>query len=89
MNCKQGDFAIVVRSVAGNEGKIVRCIELTFGDGLFGYGPRWATEPGLCGWRGTQNFPVADSALRPIVGVVGEDEMLRIAGIHIGVPQAA
>ena len=28
MNCKQGDIAIVVRSIAGNEGKIVRCLRL-------------------------------------------------------------
>lgn len=28
MNCKQGDLAIVVRSWAGNEGKIVRCLRL-------------------------------------------------------------
>jgi len=26
MNCKQGDLAIVIRSVRGNEGKIVRCV---------------------------------------------------------------
>ncbi len=25
MRCKQGDLAFVVRSVAGNEGKVVRC----------------------------------------------------------------
>ena len=28
MNCKQGDIAIVVKSFAGHEGKIVRCIRL-------------------------------------------------------------
>lgn len=28
MNCKQGDLAVMVRSRAGNEGKIVRCIRL-------------------------------------------------------------
>lgn len=28
MNCKQGDLAIIVKSLAGNEGKIVRCLEL-------------------------------------------------------------
>ena len=28
LNCKQGDLAIIVKSEAGNEGKIVRCLEL-------------------------------------------------------------
>ena len=27
LNCKQGDLAIIVKSAAGNEGKIVRCVE--------------------------------------------------------------
>lgn len=27
MNCKQGDMAVVVRSSAGNEGKVVTCVE--------------------------------------------------------------
>ena len=27
MNCKQGDMAVVVRSSAGNEGKVVTCLE--------------------------------------------------------------
>lgn len=28
MNCQKGDLAVYVRSKAGNEGKIVRCIRL-------------------------------------------------------------
>lgn len=28
LNCKQGDLAIIVKSTCGNEGKIVRCLEL-------------------------------------------------------------
>lgn len=27
MNCKEGDLAMIVKSKAGNEGKIVRCIQ--------------------------------------------------------------
>ena len=27
MNCKQGDMAVVVRSAADNEGKVVTCLE--------------------------------------------------------------
>lgn len=32
LNCKQGDLAIVVSSVQGNEGKITRCLELLVTD---------------------------------------------------------
>lgn len=32
LNCKQGDLAIVVKSMHGNEGKIVRCLELLVTD---------------------------------------------------------
>lgn len=32
LNCKPGDLAIVVRSVIGNEGKIVRCLYLATDD---------------------------------------------------------
>ena len=28
MNCKPGDLAIMVKSLAGNEGKIVRCVRM-------------------------------------------------------------
>lgn len=28
MNCKQGDMAVVIKSQAGNEGKVVTCLEL-------------------------------------------------------------
>lgn len=28
MNCKQGDIALVVRSIAGNEGRVVTCLEI-------------------------------------------------------------
>lgn len=32
MNCKQGDLAIIIKSMAGNEGKIVQCLELLVDD---------------------------------------------------------
>ena len=80
MNCNQGDLAIVKRSAAGNEGKIVRCVRMVMEGGTWGYGPRWVTAPPL---RGT-HLPVQavlDSCLRPIRGTEGQDEMLRIAGV--------
>ena len=50
LNCKQGDLAIIVSSTCGNEGKIVRCLELLYMDRVtdtdgntwrFANGPRW------------------------------------------------
>ena len=53
MNCKQGDLAIVVRSEAGNAGKIVECVQM-MGDasvvhdgfwwGKAGQGPMWLVQ---------------------------------------------
>ena len=82
MNCKQGDLAIVKRSAAGNEGKIVRCLHMVMGNGTWGYGPRWVTDPQLQGTHPSQQF-VLDSCLRPIRGTEGQDEMLRIAGMPV------
>ena len=48
MRCKPGDLAVVVKSTAGNEGKIVRCIRLMTSQecDAFGYrrGPIWKVE---------------------------------------------
>lgn len=79
MNCKQGDLAWVTKSIAGNEGKIVRCMELVSGGGALGIGPRWITEPVLLNEYGCPHPPL-DRVLRPIRGGEGQDEMLRIAG---------
>lgn len=78
MNCKPGDLAVVVRSEAGNEGKIVRVIR------FIGFGERfaddcWHVEPALRGTHRMHN-DVSDSRLRPIRDNDGEDEMLRIVG---------
>lgn len=35
MNCKQGDMAIIIRSQAGNEGKVVTCMEYVRGPMLY------------------------------------------------------
>lgn len=79
LNCKQGDLAVVVRSYAGNEGKIVRCMSLTEYAGALGFGPRWFTEPTLFGVWGEPQAPL-DACLRPLRDTEGEDEMLCIAG---------
>lgn len=82
MNCKPGDLAIVVKSFAGNEGKIVRCIRLR--------GEKPCTMPGraatpvlsweidrpLVGWDGSIGETIPDWQLRPLRGDVGSDERI-------------
>ena len=74
LNCKVGDLAIVVRSVAGNEGKIVRCLEL-LPSGIDGAHPRqgalWRTDRALnrveeSGLKCSPANLCPDSFLRPI-----------------------
>lgn len=79
MNCKPGDLAIVIRSVAGNEGKIVRCVRSTVYRAGLGFGLRWWTEPVLFGPFGEPQAPL-DACLRPIRGSGGTDETLTWAG---------
>jgi hypothetical protein len=71
LNCKVGDLAVVVRSVAGNEGKIVRCLQFipshTFvsRDGVIYDADAWETTPVLMGFDGRPTR-AKDSNLRPI-----------------------
>ena len=83
MNCKQGDLAIFVKSTAGHEGKIVRCVEyagkreLLWPDGKKGVCDCWVTEPRLPGWKGTaKDCYTPDDFLRPIRDNDGQDETL-------------
>lgn len=83
MNCRPGDLAIIVKSVAGNEGKIVRCIRLlpSGSDKKFVFdGPRWVIDRPVPDSIGLEISSLADCALRPIRDNDGEDEMLRITG---------
>lgn len=87
MNCKQGDLAVIVRSYAGNEGKIVRCLRLLKGavqrapDGSLHCGDAWEVDCLLKGCRGKYGRIIMDEQMRPIRDNDGEDEMLRIAGL--------
>lgn len=80
MNCKQGDLAIVVKSWAGNEGKIVRCIKYAGvqpwqdGEDL----PSWEIDIDLPGVYGPPENIIADEQLRPIrdPGDDAQDETL-------------
>ncbi len=85
MNVKPGDLAIIIKSIAGNEGKIVKVL---YGMGInpeyagytwcFGSGYCWMCElssPGkdIHGNLFSQ-FPIPDSRLRPISGLPMEEE---------------
>ena len=86
MNCKPGDLAIVVKSMCGNEGKVVECKRLLgaveFADGEV-----------RVSWELTQKLPVGrhrhnifpDAWLRPIRPSDGTDETLIWAGKPEGV----
>lgn len=72
MNCKQGDLAIIVKSYADNEGKIVRCEEF-LGNRLFGAPDgtaeliiAWRTSPELPDWGGDLGDVIGDDQLKPI-----------------------
>ena len=82
MNCRQGEMAIIVKSRAGNEGKIVTCLRLDTRDPqALGYnpiteGPHWVidrllrlvvfSKGGLVAYETTDSVP--DSLLRPLRG---------------------
>lgn len=95
MNCKQGDLAFIVKSSAGNEGKIVRCAvflgnydfkatdntELAWGVVADGLNLPSYTA-GNHEWCRKYGFDAvfSDSALRPIRDNDGQDETLTWAG---------
>jgi hypothetical protein len=85
MNCKQGDLAVIVRSDAGNAGKIVRCLRLV-GNQLWVdlYGRRvscatWEVDRELVGWGGDRFNLISDDQLRPLrdPGEDAKDETLQ------------
>jgi len=72
LNCKAGDLAIMVKSVAGNEGKIMRCVnflpkqKFLFPGDIEYEGPAWEVDVLLKGWKGCKVSLVPDEYLRPI-----------------------
>lgn len=97
LNCKEGDLATLVRSAKGNEGKIVRCVRF-YGRGGFKCGASfedvWIVESpfGMPDAKARANggdAAISDSWLRPLRDSDGEDEVLRLVGRPLGVPQAA
>jgi len=93
MNCKQGDLAIIIRSYAKNEGKLVTCLRLATlqeQDTANFYNeylePAWLVDRKLnsLSVSGNAMLPpiniALDSSLRPIRESDGEDQILLIAG---------
>lgn len=66
MKCKQGDLAIIVKSWAGNEGKIVRLLRFVGEVQGMAFDNRWEIDRHLptCRGRTVNTFP--DAWLRPI-----------------------
>jgi len=82
MNCKQGDLAIIVKSYAHNEGKIVQCIKF-LPDFEYSDGDRsdsWEVDIYLQCGNGILSKIIGDHQLRPIRDQDGEDEMIKLAG---------
>jgi hypothetical protein len=84
MNCRPGDLAIIVKSMAGNEGKIVRCVRLATREeamsARFGKYPIvWVLEAPLRTKLGFISALSYDNSLRPIrdSGEDARDETLQ------------
>lgn len=87
LNCKQGDIAIIVRSECGNEGKIVRCLELLVTDkipdtqgNVWGYRsgrqPVWRIDRTINFGNGIDTVQVeycSDKVLRPLRGDIDDE----------------
>ncbi len=99
MNCKPGDLAVFVKSRAGNEGKIVRCLRLAtsaeikavqFSNDL---GPVWLTDSTFRAIRRMSRTEeitsyAHDQNLRPIRPQADDatDEVIQRIGKPEGVP---
>ena len=86
MNCQKGDLAVMIRSAAGNEGRIVTCLRLasekevketSFRSNLE---PVWIIDSSLRSSCGRSMSMAIDAWLRPIRDQPGEDETLTWAG---------
>lgn len=85
MNCKPGDLAVVVRSDAGNVGKVLTTIRLATAQELVRLGyrpppfPVWITDglfPDICG---SLDSTIADHQLRPLRNNPGNESWFTAA----------
>ncbi len=90
MNCQKGDIAVIV-SVDGHPrlkhllGRIILCKQLT----IAWDGHAWAYKGRRLRADGLVCTAVPDRWLRPLRDSDGKDEVLRLAGRPVGMPQAA
>lgn len=89
MNCKPGDLVVMVRSEAGNEGKIFTCLRFVGAVPGWPQSDFWEIDMLLSDAIGTKKPYAPDSFLRPLRYGDGEDEMLRIAGRPQDIKQPA
>lgn len=90
MNCKPGDLAVIVESMAGNEGRIVTCLRLATEAEVDAANlaphraPYWHIDTEIpTVWASVRL--AADMQLRPIRDQDGEDQILRLVGKPEGV----
>ncbi len=90
MRCRVGDLAIVVKSVAGNEGALVKCLEFLGyqlwrdPSGSISRAATWRVDRDLPDWNGWLGDKFRDDHLRPIrdPGDDAQDETLLWAGLQ-------
>lgn len=76
MNCKPGDLALIVRSTAGNEGKVVTCLRFVGDVRGFQSADYWLIDRMLNTRLGGEVPYVSDSFLRPIrPGDISDEEV--------------
>lgn len=89
MNCKQGDLAVIVHSVMGNEGKVVTClrflgtVQFVQCDDSIKSKPAWEIDRYLPTTLGVLSNVIADHRLRPLRPDDGTDETLLWAPVPI------
>lgn len=66
LNCKPGDLAVMVKSNAGNEGRVVRCIQFVGKVPGWVGDERWEIDQVLPGFRGGKTNTAQDSMLFPL-----------------------
>ena len=91
LNCKTGDLAIVIRSLNGNEGMIVQCLQFV---GMVTWVAPGRENMTLPSWRVDREIPgcfghsvnlAPDSSLRPLRNDKGSDETLSWCDVPEGV----
>ena len=83
MNCKPGDLAIVVRSMCGNEGRVLKCIRLlSFAECVQEQHISdfvWETDTPILDSCGDRMCRCEDSILRPIRDGEGNESWFKAA----------